>query len=157
MGVVKAPECEGCYVVALQSDLPHSESLSLDAETAGNELRFVNDYRGIGASANVCFQPATIQSLPSQMLVVTRPVKTGEPFLADYGEDYWLGTLGYVPKLAAAHADDRPPSPPPVPRCASVASSEDEDAVTRGLMRAGLSDDSDGSEDSGSAPIAPAY
>ena len=152
VGVVKGPAAEGSYVVALESDVPHAESLSLDAADAGNELRFVNDFRGVGEAPNVSFQQATIRSAPAQMLVVTRPVPTGAEFLADYGEGYWLSTLGFVPAAAApapaaSPEDSLPPAPAaPRPRAPS-ASSEDEAGVTAGLMMAGLhssSDDDDG-------------
>ena len=152
MGVVKGPAAEGSYVVALESDVPHAESLSLDAADAGNELRFVNDFRGVGEAPNVSFQQATIRSAPAQMLVVTRPVPTGAEFLADYGEGYWLSTLGFVPAaaapaLTASPEDSLPPAPAaPRPRAPS-ASSEDEAGVTAGLMMAGLhssSSDDDG-------------
>ena len=144
VGVVKAPEVEGSYVVALESDVPHSESLSLDAEVEGNELRFVNDFRGIGVAANVSFQQATIRSLPAQMLVVTRPVQTGEELLTDYGEDYWRATLGYVPKLHELEEPPAPEAPAAAPRRPPSVSSDDEDDVTRAFMMAGL--DSDGED-----------
>lgn len=137
---MKAPDAEGGYVVALEADVPHAESPSLDASDRGNELRFVNDFRGVAAAPNADFQSATIRSLPAQMLVVTRRVNTGDELLVDYGEDYWRGLLGFVPAPVDA------PPPAPAPRAApaadarSEASSDDEDAVTASFMRLGDDD-----------------
>ena len=131
--------------------MPHAESPSLDAGDSGNELRFVNDYRGVAACANAEFQQATIRSMPAQMLVVTRLVRTGEELLVDYGEDYWRGLAGFVPPPL------RPPSPPVAARPAAPAaaatadaasSSSDDDseaAVSAAFMRlGGVDDDDDG-------------
>ena len=43
----------------------------------GNELRFVNDFRGVGHEPNVTFQSCTIASRPAQVLVVAKPVPAG--------------------------------------------------------------------------------
>jgi hypothetical protein len=122
----------------LESDVPHLESLSIDAAAMGNELRFVNDFRGVGHEPNVTFQSCTIASRPAQVLVVTKPVPTGAEFLTDYGVDYWKATVGFVPAPA-------PAPPPPQTRRRSPSpvvceSSDDEECVTRQLMRlAGIS------------------
>ena len=105
VGRVRPPDVEGHYVLALESDVPHLESLSIDAASMGNELRFVNDFRGVGHEPNVTFQSCTIASRPAQVLVVTKPVPTGGEFLTDYGVDYWKATVGFVPAPA--------PAPPP--------------------------------------------
>ena len=43
-------------MLALEADVPPADSLSVDAEAAGNEARFINDYRGIApAGPNVVF------------------------------------------------------------------------------------------------------
>ena len=85
VGRVRPPDVEGHYVLALESDVPHLESLSIDAASVGNELRFVNDFRGVGHEPNVTFQSCTIASRPAQLLVVTKPVPTGGELLTDYG------------------------------------------------------------------------
>ena len=137
VGRVRPPDVEGHYVLALESDVPHLESLSIDAASTGNELRFVNDFRGVGHEPNVTFQSCTIASRPAQLLVVTKPVPTGGELLTDYGVDYWKATVGFVPAPA--------PAPPPQPRRRSPSpvvceSSDDEECVTRQLMRlAGIS------------------
>ena len=137
VGRVRPPDVEGHYVLALESDVPHLESLSIDAAATGNELRFVNDFRGVGHEPNVTFQSCTIASRPAQLLVVTKPVPTGAEFLTDYGVDYWKATVGFVPA----------PAPPPAPTARRRSpspvvceSSDDEECVTRQLMRlAGIS------------------
>jgi len=138
VGRVEPPAKEGDYVIALESDITHAESLSLDAADAGNELRFTNDFRGLGAAPNVDFQATTVSSRPVQLLVVTQPVATGDEFLVDYGAGYWLATTGAVP---APWAPPPPPSPLTVVETRSCASSDSEREVTRAFMLAGLSDD----------------
>ena len=138
VGRVRPPDVEGHYVLALESDVPHLESLSIDAASTGNELRFVNDFRGVGHEPNVTFQSCTIASRPAQLLVVTKPVPTGGELLTDYGVDYWKATVGFVPAPA-------PAPPPPQTRRRSPSpvvceSSDDEECVTRQFMRlAGIS------------------
>ena len=80
VGRVGPPDLEGGFVLSLEDDVPQSESLSLDAGTFGNEIRYVNDYRHIGHQ-NVVFQSATIGALPVQLLVVTAEVLTVFVFL----------------------------------------------------------------------------
>ncbi|KAJ1456675.1 hypothetical protein M885DRAFT_616042 [Pelagophyceae sp. CCMP2097] len=142
VGIVRPPAVEGGFVVALQTDVPHTESLSLDATHQGNELRYVNDYRGCGDGANVSLQSAVVDTLPMQFLVVTRPVGHGEEFLTDYGEEYWAVLLG------APAPDDAPPAAAAPtarrPRAPSGANSDDEDAVVAAMMGFyGLSSDDD--------------
>ena len=56
-GRVAGPEREGAYVLALEPDVPPADSLSVDAEAAGNEARFINDFSGLAAAPNVAFIP----------------------------------------------------------------------------------------------------
>uniref|UniRef100_A0A7S3NK30 SET domain-containing protein n=1 Tax=Aureoumbra lagunensis TaxID=44058 RepID=A0A7S3NK30_9STRA len=89
VGQIKTPDVEGGFVVALDPDEAPSQSLSLDADSYGNELRFVNDFRGVSQAPNVILSAATIQGLPTRILVCTKIIKRGEELLTDYGDDYW--------------------------------------------------------------------
>lgn len=78
-----------------------------------------------------------------QFLVVTRPVRHGEEFFTDYGEEYWAALVGQ-PAPDAAPAAAPPPSTARRPRAPSAASSDDEDAVVAAMMGLGdLSSDDD--------------
>ena len=141
VGVVRPPAVEGGFVVALQSDLTHLESLSLDASTEGNELRFCNDYRGVASAPNATFQPATVSTRPIQLIVITAHVPFGAEILLDYGDDYWRAQLGDVAFAALATARPNPEEArrPPRSNRGAVAeetcgSSDDEDAAVAAMM-----------------------
>ncbi|CEL93070.1 unnamed protein product [Vitrella brassicaformis CCMP3155] len=93
-GYLVPPSRDGPYVCKLVQDEADWEAVSVDASKAGNELRFVNDYRGISEQPNVSFSSCFIDGLPRTLLVVTRPVAFGEEFLADYGQSYWAARGG---------------------------------------------------------------
>ena len=124
-GRVAGPEREGAYVLALEPDVPPADSLSVDAEAAGNEARFINDYRGIApAGPNVVFARTRLAGRPCALVVVTRPVGYGEEFVADYGDGF-AGVCAagghadagasIAPPLASADAA-LAAAPPPPPR-----------------------------------------
>lgn len=153
VGMVKAPTVEGAYVLALQSDLPQTEALSLDAGDAGNELRFVNDFRGVATGANVAFRSTTVNGLPVRMLVVLEDLAYGAELLVDYGFDYW-SALG-----VEENSEETPSKSDISTRETEIRknrqstlrrneeddelSSDDEDKVTSDLMAACLEDDED--------------
>ena len=73
--------------------------LTLDADKAGNEARFINDFRGCGPDkrANVKFASRMDERGERQMGVYAlRNVAKGEEFLLSYGKGFWLarGLLG---------------------------------------------------------------
>ncbi len=79
--------------------LHHGGGLYIDAKAAGNELRFVNDYRGVSFEQNVKFFRAEPQStrifrnktMKGYTAVVScKLINPGEELLVDYGEKYCL-------------------------------------------------------------------
>jgi len=63
---------------------------AIDAGGAGNETRFINDFRGNEQGrANCCFSQTYIAGRPALMVVVTQDVHEGEELLVDYGEAFW--------------------------------------------------------------------
>lgn len=64
--------------------------VGIDAETAGNEMRMTNDYRGVGQrGASCCFSRGWVRGCPALFVVTVREVGEGEELLLDYGELYW--------------------------------------------------------------------
>ena len=66
-----------------------SDNCCIDAIDAGNELRFINDYRNVSNIANVTIRICYIDKKPRVLFVVTNEIKEGEQLLTDYGDDYW--------------------------------------------------------------------
>eukprot|EP00730_Choanoeca_flexa_P002396 TRINITY_DN11033_c0_g2_i4.p1 TRINITY_DN11033_c0_g2~~TRINITY_DN11033_c0_g2_i4.p1 ORF type:complete len:181 (+),score=11.50 TRINITY_DN11033_c0_g2_i4:361-903(+) len=68
--------------------------LSIDAEKAGNEGRFVNDYRGVPGAAkpNVEFRVEMLPNNLPQMRLYVKPktaIKKGSELLISYGKGFW--------------------------------------------------------------------
>ena len=63
----------------------------IDALQAGNETRFINDYRHHprSTSANCQFSQTYLAGRPSLLVVCTSDVEEGEEFLVDYGDHFW--------------------------------------------------------------------
>ena len=77
-----------------------SVKLVVNAQSRGNESRFINDFRKIGKRANCRFQVA-LDAVHGQFFVgvfATQDIKTGEELLLDYGAAYW--------KLKESHTDE---------------------------------------------------
>lgn len=79
--------------------LYHGGGLYIDAKKAGNELRFINDYRGVSPEPNVKFcreDPQITRNFRNISMVGYSVVKAcklinpGEEILVDYGEKYCL-------------------------------------------------------------------
>jgi hypothetical protein len=87
VGKIVGDDVNGHYVAALE-DKTHSESLGIDAETMGNEMRFINSYLNIAFYPNVTMRTSYIATYPHIVLVCTRDIEAGEEFLLDYGEAY---------------------------------------------------------------------
>lgn len=62
-----------------------------DAKDIGNEMRFLNDYRGIAKQNNVCMGEREIiyKWVTARPILTTREILAGEELLLDYGEAYW--------------------------------------------------------------------
>lgn len=66
-------------------------SVVYDAKGVGNEMRFINDYRGIAKQNNVCMAERVIicEWVTARPIVTTKDIQAGEELLLDYGEGYW--------------------------------------------------------------------
>jgi hypothetical protein len=60
----------------------------VDAEKAGNELRFINDYLNIGPKPNTILKNTIIDRRPKIFVVATEDIEIGEEILMDYGDEY---------------------------------------------------------------------
>jgi hypothetical protein len=87
VGRLVGNDVNGHYVAALENKA-HSESLGIDAEVMGNEMRFINSYLNIGFSANLVMRTSYIHTVPHILLICTRDIEPGEEFLLDYGDAY---------------------------------------------------------------------
>ncbi len=84
-GIVKPEELE-----SKTSDyiLHFDDIYSIDAEFAGNEGRFVNDYRGIG-KPNVKFELYRYQQKVHMGIFSTVNIPKGQELLVTYGKGFW--------------------------------------------------------------------
>ena len=87
VGEVVDSEVTGHYVAALE-DSSHETSLGLNAEFAGNEMRFINSYLGVADKANVIMKTAYISKVPHIVIICTEDIMPGQEILFDYGEAY---------------------------------------------------------------------
>jgi hypothetical protein len=86
-GVIVPKTAGGHYVASLE-DKDFDESVGVNAEFCGNEMRFINHYSGIGECATVKMVTVYIASSPHLVIVCKRDIAVGEEFLLDYGESY---------------------------------------------------------------------
>lgn len=87
IGKIVGDTINGHYVAALE-DKGHDDSLGIDAESCGNEMRFINSYIGIAFFPNVTMRTAYINTYPHIVLVCMQDIEPGDEFLLDYGEAY---------------------------------------------------------------------
>ena len=80
--------------------------MKINAEHEGNEVRFINDYRGIGESANVTFRGAFLNCKPHLLVIAMRDVEPDEELLVDYGSGYWSAVRSN--QLRAARLEKAP-------------------------------------------------
>lgn len=85
--VVGEEVLRGHYLATLE-DLPQTESLGVDAENCGNEIRFINSYLNIAFAPNVTMRTTYINTYPHLVVVCTRDIEIDEEILLDYGEAY---------------------------------------------------------------------
>ena len=69
--------------------LTFRDGLSIDGERAGNEARFVNDYRGVAVRANVEFSFRDDSRTAMGFRVLGREIAKGEELLVSYGKGFW--------------------------------------------------------------------
>ena len=78
-------------------DFGEASELALDANTVGNEARFVNDYRNTGRRANVEFRLRRDRrgELRQGIFVCAKEgVCAGDELLISYGKSYWRSRVG---------------------------------------------------------------
>lgn len=65
--------------------------LSIDAEKAGNEGRFVNDYRGIAPRPNAAFDLSLRKDSGAVHMSIwaLQGIRKGEEILVSYGKGFW--------------------------------------------------------------------
>ncbi|KAJ3147550.1 hypothetical protein HDU86_007948 [Geranomyces michiganensis] len=66
--------------------------LSIDAEHAGGEGRFCNDFRGVCEKANVEFEPyrdSTTGEVKMGIWVLAKDIKKGDELCVSYGKGWW--------------------------------------------------------------------
>jgi hypothetical protein len=64
--------------------------MSARLQLAGNELRFINDFRNTGSCANCGYDRIRIDGKLSLVIKTSRAVTAGAELLVDYGEEYWV-------------------------------------------------------------------
>lgn len=92
---VENPHVNSDYDLSLDRDI----GLGIDADSAGNEARFINDYRGVADRANAEFKEIWdvkrgekgigVFVLPEGKKLKMKGVKKGEEILVSYGRGFW--------------------------------------------------------------------
>lgn len=86
-GKIVGDDAYGHYVAALE-DKGHDDSLGVDAEFMGNEMRFINSYLNVAFKANVSMRTAYVNTYPHIVIVCTEDIDVGDELLLDYGDAY---------------------------------------------------------------------
>lgn len=86
-GKIVGSNVNGHYVAALE-DKGHDDSLGIDAQNMGNEVRFINSYLNVAFKANVTMRTAYVDTYPHILIVCTEDIYPGDELLLDYGEAY---------------------------------------------------------------------
>ena len=63
----------------------------VDASQIGNEMRFINDYRGVADAPNVKFYlyRSRVRGYLATVIVALHDIEAGQELLVDYGDGYW--------------------------------------------------------------------
>lgn len=92
-GVVRqsrhSDEANSQYLGILYDDSDLDLLVEADAETAGNEFRYLNDYRNISSRPNVKLDSVPVGGSWHILVVAIEDIKKGEELLIDYGSFYW--------------------------------------------------------------------
>ncbi len=85
--------------IYLQSEVPDSDyavtyyqNYVLDSTFAGNEARFINDFRNISSRPNVAFDTYRDNSdgqIQVGVWTLNKTISPGEEILGNYGKQYW--------------------------------------------------------------------
>ncbi|KAI8905093.1 hypothetical protein EDD86DRAFT_177595, partial [Gorgonomyces haynaldii] len=85
-------------IVNLDTDIPDTNdycvhfygTLSIEAETAGNTARYINDFRNISDRPNVAFDTYLSPRGPRVgVFSLSREIKAGQELLCTYGNLFW--------------------------------------------------------------------
>ena len=85
-----SPTSDYCYRV--------DSIICIDAEFAGNEARFINDYRGTAPRANAefrTFRDQKIGCIRVGIWSLTAGIKRGEEIVVSYGKGFWKSRIYY--------------------------------------------------------------
>ncbi len=81
------------YTMSFVKGLTGIQDLAIDAEKAGNEARFINDYRGIAQEPNAQFQNYrnALGKVCVGVWVLKRAgkIKKGDEIMVSYGKGFW--------------------------------------------------------------------
>ena len=82
----------GLYAASVDNN-----GLVIDAETCGNEMRFINDFHGISDEANVVMRTCYVGTYPHIIIVCSKNINEGDEIFLDYGDaynNYYIHGLG---------------------------------------------------------------
>lgn len=82
------PSTVGGHYVALLEDKEYNDSMGVDAQDCGNEMRFINSFVNIAPRPNVKMRTAYIGTYPHIVVLCIEDIEIGEEILLDYGEEY---------------------------------------------------------------------
>lgn len=105
-GRVVDKECYGHYVACLEDSNEHDESVGIDAEQVGNEMRFINSYLNIAFSPNVAMRTVYIDTHPRIIIVCIADIDIDDELLLDYGKAYNEAYLGGGPRNVTVSMSD---------------------------------------------------
>ncbi|EKM83459.1 hypothetical protein AGABI1DRAFT_66081 [Agaricus bisporus var. burnettii JB137-S8] len=74
---------------------PDGTSIGIDARGAGNEARFINDYRGISKKPNAVFQDNRVGSGELRMSICSckEGIRKGDEIVVSYGKSWWKARM----------------------------------------------------------------
>ena len=97
-GLVVGQGVFGHYVACLEDgDRALEKTLGIDAETCGNELRFINSHINIAFAPNATLRVVYVAGLPHVVIVCTADIEPDEEILLDYGAAYNAAYLSGKP------------------------------------------------------------
>jgi hypothetical protein len=123
-GKIVGDQIGGHYVAVLE-DKDYNDSLGIDAEKTGNEMRFINSYLNVDFEPNVIMKTVYVNTYPHIVIVCKKDIEMGDEFLLDYGEEY---TKAYITKKQTVIEKNIPTevAHKALPYCDSTSSSDSE-------------------------------
>lgn len=115
-GLVKRrlPDDSSQYLLSFLSEEESGIKLDIDAESFGNETRFINDFHGIASAPNCKYQIYDDETRMSRAarVVVISAIAPGEELLCDYGGFFNISAFGTDPLSAEQFFRCRPDDTP---------------------------------------------